>query len=295
MASIDGLIRNGRGLKLIEPAEFPVRHKFLKEHLEEASFSSLVGGMVEQGGVIEAATSEPFDAANAEYYADLLNAGGHAIPAFNSWISDGLKSIEAVDWASALRGETYLIQLMVERYEKGGRYKLGLPFADGVLAYAKELMSGEGKAKGQYIVSQRFLSVIWGDDRSALRRRLLDSAMATDGQIASSFFDVFGSEVSDIDMIRNDQEVVRKLLEPILRRRNSRGLEWLSALLDRHPDLLNDYHPPYDVAQLRARAEEVAGEELEDHMRGPILRIAHRLGLDLPASDVEDPASETKE
>jgi|GEM_PF-5361180 len=295
MASANELIRNGAALKVVGSGEYAEKHEFLKATLDEDTFSSLTGSLVKQGEVIDTAMKEPFDSETGEFYVDLIDAGGHANSAFNSWISDSLKTIDAATWTTALTSKTYLIELVVKRYEKGGRYKLGLPYADGVLDYAKRLIDGEAEAEDPQILSQNFLSVIWGDERAALRRTLLDSAMATDGEIASSFFDVFGSEIADIEMIKNDTDVVRKMFEPIVRKPNLPGLAWLAGLFARDSELLTHYKPKYAVTQFRARVEKAAAEGLEDELADSIRSITKPLGIEIPHSDDDDIASDTKE
>lgn len=295
-ATIDDLISTGAGLKVVSYEDYAEKHDFLKANLQQESFSSLTQSLVNQGMVLDEVRRGAFDPESSVLYVDLLNAGAHENSEFNTWISKNLKAVDVQTWTAAIKGETPLIDLVDVRYEEGGRFKLGLPYADGLEEYAKALIGGQVSPDDPSNLSRKLLNVIWGkSDRSALQRRFLDSALAADGDIAPPFFDVFGDEIADVDMIRSDTNVVRRMFEPIVRKRNQRGLAWLASLFTREPNLLKGYTPQYDFTQLQARVEEVSGEELEEETAELIRTLANALGVEIIEIDEEEVASDSDE
>jgi len=90
-----------------------------------------------------------------------------------------------------------------------------------------------------------------------------------------------------LEEISDDREVVLRLFEPIVRKRNQRGLEWLADLLEKKRDLLVGYEPEYTMTEFRARVEETVRQDTGEDIRAPLERIFEVMGIEieLPKND----------
>jgi len=281
VASIEEIVQSGHTLKLLSSAEYIARHEFLKAELDEDIYTSAVNALVGESDLLTQIREGAFDPDRAELYLDVLGSGGAQDKNFNKWLSDGLKGVDADTWHGSFNDETYLLDLMVERYDRGGKFSLGIAFRDGLQLYTEGVIRGEADPQDPILTSGSFFKVLWKDDRAIARRRLLDSVKEADGVVAPPFFDLFGDEIAELEGISDDREVVLRLFEPIVRKRNQRGLEWLADLLEKKRDLLVGYEPEYAMTEFRARVEETVKQDTGEDIRAPLERIAEVLGIEI--------------
>jgi len=196
VASIEEIVQSGHTLKLLSSAKYIARHEFLKNELDEDIYTSAVNTLVGESDLLTQISDDAFDPDHAGLYLDMLHSSYAKDKNFNKWLSDGLKGVDSDTWHGSFNDETYLLDLIVERYDRGGKFSLGIAFRDGLHLYAEGVIRGEADPQDSILTSGSFFKVLWKDDRTIARRRLLDSVKEADGVVAAPFFDLFGDEIA---------------------------------------------------------------------------------------------------
>lgn len=130
--------------------------------------------------------------------------------------------------------------------------------------------------------------------RSTLRRRLIDLVISKQASIPDVFFDLYGEEIADAALLRDNDEFAQRLLIPLLVERHTRGLQWIAMVLDRSPDFLKDYKPEDTVEEFRHRLRQAVASEADNDAHRAIRSIATSLGIDSESKpeDQRDPTSD---
>lgn len=142
LAAAKSLILAGRGSEVATNSQYLDHQQFLRTSLGADSYSGLVQMLVTEQGLADEISNEPFDPSKSQLYLDVLKSGGASIPAFNNWISDSLKDVDGDTWDSQLQNEGLLLDLLVNRYPLGGKFKLGLAYRDAVKQLVERVTSG---------------------------------------------------------------------------------------------------------------------------------------------------------
>jgi hypothetical protein len=117
--------------------------------------------------------------------------------------------------------------------------------------------------------------------RKTLRRQIVAVAVQKKGQLPTVFFDLYGDEISDKEVLAGTQGVVLNMFTPLLEAQHSRGVEWIADVLEKHSKLLSDCGPKDVVQDFRDRIKLAIEKEkhLDDQVSPHVSRIAKCLGL----------------
>jgi len=273
------VINDGSALEAISTDDFLSKYRELKQKLTDNAYSRLTQDLIADGAILDRIVEASFDHNSSELYHDLLISGSESrlIP----WIVQGLKNLDDSTWHNALSQETFLLDLTVETYTRGGKYSLGIAYRDGIKQYAQDVIAGTSTPGGELITSGEIYKPIWGKDRNTLRRKLLDIAIDARGNIPEEYFIAFGSEIAQTEDIGKDREVVLRLFEPLVESMHLPGMIWLEGLLSTRPEILEDYEPKHALKELRDRVVERHGKTKDPEFLEVFERIAGHLGSDL--------------
>jgi hypothetical protein len=167
------------------------------------------------------------------------------------------------------------------------RLRLPLDYLDALEGHAKEVVKGNVSRAGidrPWGKLPRFLET---DHRKMLCQRLLDVAKEAKGNIPKAFFDLYGEEIVDLDILRSDGRLVSDFFTPMVQNGNARALQWLVDVLSKSPSFLQDYDPQYAVREFEDRVMAKLHVEQDREARTQLEKIAKILGLQ-PKSGQEE-------
>lgn len=221
-----------------------------------------------------------FVAENIELYAPIVEAGECSSSNFGNWCKNGLEGVDESIWRKDLGEECVALQFLLGLRDRGHVAALGHRFSDALEDHGKAL------AKGSEVPSEE-LGMRWADvlellndsTRAMLRERLLKIAIEMDGDISSAFFEVYGMELADPEIVAGDRRSVSNLFSPIVKRKHNAGLAWLIEFLSSNSKFLDDYENPHAVKDFKARVSETASSDLDDESRALIKKLAAALGI----------------
>jgi len=153
-------------------------------------------------------------------------------------------------------------------------------YQDALVAHGKAVV--EGKASPSYLID------FWGElpkplgtgsMRKMLRSGLYEAASNADGKIAPAFFRIYGDEIADTEILREDNRAVSRLFSPLLNNHNAEGLRWIAKLLASHQRFLDKY-PQYTVDDFRDRIRAAISNDQGDEASPTILDIAKTLQIE---------------
>lgn len=286
-ANTELAIEEGNTLDLLTPDRFLKYFKTWRSELDSGAYDKALAELVRNSNLVQTVREKPFSSLAAQVHIDMLQSNASSIEDYSTWLSDSLKEIDTSAWLDALRKETKLLDLLVVRYKRGKKFKLGLEYRDGVHDFAGEVIRGKTKPSSKYIMSRAFLKPVWGGDQETLKQRILNEVETVDGNVAAPFFDVFGPILLDKDLISQDRDVVLDLLEPLVRQRNPRGIKWLTKLFGKYPSLMEGYEPNHVVGEFTDRIAQALDdlENIPDDIAEELIKFANILDIDIPDGD----------
>jgi hypothetical protein len=199
----------------------------------------------------------------------------------NNWLVNGLKSIDKKKWIEELNDECNCIELVLDLISIGIPLDLKTPFQDALFEHASGVTEGEITPKYLYDRWNQLSLALTLTDRKVLRKRLLD-LLKNATTIHPDFFVLYGSEISDPDLIKQDQDILRKVFSPMLvDERNKEGLSWLSKLLEKNPNLFGKYSQQEDLEDLKSRIIKEANSDTKDDSSPIFIHLAKQLKIKL--------------
>jgi len=233
-------VNRGLGPEFLPPETFIKRRQFIMGTLGEEAYLNTVESLIQQADLLEHLQSEDFSPEQSDLYLDILRTDGRRDSKFKSWCIQGLQSIDQETWQAALQLNSKLIELLTEFHPDKDKLKLPLSYLDALAWYGKEVIRSSISIDTSAMEWERLPRFLQPRHRKDLRRRLLDAAKEAEGEIPESFFDLYGEEIVDLNILRSDTRVVSNLFTPIVRKRKARGLQRLVRLLSKSPDFLQD-------------------------------------------------------
>lgn len=261
--------------QFLKPDELPTHWADLLSCFADERFDDLVAEIFPgaEGTLIEGG----FQVSEARLY--LAAVRGDAVSDdLRSWLSDELARLETGTWSKALREGSPLARLTVEILEQTG-LDLGTQFRDALAEFAKSLIKGEPVEPWMVDRGVVLAQALDASQQKSLRDDLYASAKRAGGNIAGSFFDVFGDVLSDPDKLKTDPTVVAELFVPLVRADNRRGIRWMAGFIQEHSGILEDYGSPHSVKDLEQRLDELLDKgEIEEEFRADLDNLRRGLG-----------------
>lgn len=257
----------------------------------DGNFSSLVGRLGQNTNLCELIQDADggFSITQVPLYSAILE-GSESVAKFYEWCASGVEHLSADEWKSDLAGRFTCLQLVVELIDKQRQVSLSTPFADALLQHGASVAKGEHYPPDSLV--QRWPEVIEcfheTGTRKVLAERLLKAAMGMDGKPTPMYFDLYGTEISDVGTLTTQEEVVSQLLSPLVRERNVRGLHWAIDLFKAHPDFLQKVSTDHTVEEFEARLRNCVSDAIDDEAQPLIAEIAaicHIERLAVPEAD----------
>ena len=231
--------------------------------------------------LIDKILSKDFSVSHGFLYSSIIRNIANNRSDFTKWLVDGLKSIDKKKWIDELHEECNCIELVIDLIKADATLGLTTSFQDALLEYAKEVMEGKNRPKYLFDRWNQLPIALTLTDRKVLRKKILD-LLKDATVIHSDFFVLYGSEILDSDLIKQDQEIVRKVFSAkFVDKRNKEGVSWLSKLLEENPNLLVKYSQQEDLEDMKSRVMKEANNVPKDDVSPIFVRLAQQLKIKL--------------
>jgi hypothetical protein len=250
----------------------------LADEIADDNFDDLVAQLIKSDRRAYG-PQDDFNPSDARLYSAWARAGLIDEGDFQKWCQNGIKDVDRQSWLKHLKTGGYLIRLMVDLLERGVELEPGLGYQDALSDHGKSLLSAPSVPKSIQGRTNYLTVPLSVTARRMLSRRLYDSAVAADGDIAPGFLEVYGGEVFNTDFLPHVRDAPYRLFTPILSKRNAPALSVLADLLEGNPKVMENFDS--DTAEdFRLRLRDALDGDAEDEASTPIGRIAEALNVE---------------
>jgi hypothetical protein len=254
--------------------------------LGQEEFDELIVTLVKDTSLVNDVSGPEFDLTQCGLYAAIVRAQGREGRQFRKWCAAALGEIDGATWQRELQEEGDLVELVVDLIDNGFKGALGDAYQDALVEHGKSVIGGGRLPEYLFDHWQKLPRVLRSHARKMLRARLCEAAEAVDGKVTQGFFDLYGKEISDPVILRDDGKMVSHLFTPLLKSRNVAGLRWIAGVFAANPDLLDEYDPKYAVDDFRDRLRTALADRADDEAYPLIQHIARAVGVTEP-EDIE--------
>ncbi|NOY72247.1 MAG: hypothetical protein GXP14_07695 [Gammaproteobacteria bacterium] len=256
----------------------------LDDDENKVRFEELIGYLCEKSSFADYVMQETDDGFNYEdaglYF---VISDNFQSDSFRDWCRSGIEVLSSKAWEKELDNNGYALMLMRTLVEKGRGVSLTTPYQDALVSHAEKVIEGRAVPPDDLVLHREkiFIGLGEGDARTVLRRRLRDVVMIYRGKINKAFFELYGDEISDPEILNEDSKVVAKLFSPLIQERNIGGIRWMDGVISNHQDLLDKCDDTIAVGDFyeRLQSELINQVDEEDEAHTLICNIASILGL----------------
>jgi len=214
--------------------------------------------------LIDELVKEEFDPGEAGLYLVLAEAGGLKRRKFANWCLAALKAMEKDDWVEHLKAEDDVISLLLELVDAAAVDDLGIAYEDALLHNARQVAGGEATVESRIDEWHLLLAPLSPDAADVLKRNILDVATELGGGLQDDFFEAYGPEIQDRDLLLRNPSVIYRLFIPLVDDRKQVGLKWLRETLDASPDLLSVHSDSNGSRTLTRRIDAALGDQADE-------------------------------
>ncbi len=218
------------------------------------------------------------------------------IVSFLTWCKDGLGKMDATAWETDLEGTCECVWLACNLADRGITLKLTTHLADALAEHAKSLAAGEHIPEEAVLERwQDLFGYLDGNVRKNLRLRLLGVAVDADGSLHEAFFQVYGGEIVDSEVLSRNDKTVPSLFEPLVRIDNVPGLRWMKDLFENNGTVLDGISSESEVEAFKTRLADRLSSGGENEAQTLVEKIAQSLGIKIAEDESEIYESEGDE
>jgi len=211
------------------------------------------------------------DAGNARLYTAVVLSHDHKQEEFLLQVGKLLGALDKTIWMSDLENKGQLGKLVQLLQKIAARIVLRDPYLDALVDYAVKVMNGNiGNA---YPVTEwtAMLSTLHPSLRVRFKEILIKAAMAVRGAVKDQFFEFFGPELIDIEVLSKIDDLVAELFTPLVESRNVKGLSWIASVIEANNGGLDGFKNSNAIDELRMRLT-TALRELRGHAAEPAIQ-----------------------
>lgn len=173
----------------------------------------------------------------APLYRVIVNSAGGGCSEFYDWCRQKLGALDKSDWQADMDNQCEYIRLALSLTHHNGGIHLTTNLADALEENAVQVAKAECEPDDQLIENAfKALSLLETGAREALRQRLLNIAIDTNGNLAVPFLQMYGSVICTVKPISENKRVLNGCFDPIVQRRNVPCLKWLVNFFESNDD-----------------------------------------------------------
>ena len=196
-----------------------------------------------------------------------------------TWIDHGLDGVSADVWAAQILEDGELIALLSQIRKKVPAILMGVKYLDALTTIANQLADGQSPGKRSMEKWPEYFEPLKQDLRITFQEKVLDIAKQKNGNISPGFFTIFQPEAFKLNMLKDDDEVVKKLFIPLLMNRNLPGLLLISKLISENGNRLDKLGAKHNVAEFEERVQEALQQHKDDLSDTAVKQIAAQLNI----------------
>jgi hypothetical protein len=271
-ACLEILINRNLVPMLFSLDDLVVRWAFIRNQIDAGerqgpALDQIVRSLVTNPDIEAKIMGEEFDQSKGWLYSSMARANLPDSARFSKWCEKGLAALAVETWNQELQSRGDLIQLTIDLCEKGAPITLGAHYFDSIAEQSMVLITGDESSKWLFDRWQTLQVPLPQFRKNLLREKMLDLASNAGGKTSDIFFDRCGAELSDSELLKQNNRVVAGLFAKLIDSRHEKGLTWLAGVFRAHGNFLLGYEPAYALQDFEDR---VRGA-IEKESAGPIL------------------------
>jgi len=263
---------------------------------DDSCFGSLLAKLATEHnlcqGIQEA--EKGFSPEDAELYWTIVAQADGAIDTFLKWCKDGLRRMDATAWGADLQGTCDCVRLACSLADKGATPKLTTHLGDALVAdHARSLAAGKHVPEEAVLKRwQDLLGYLDENVRNTLRPHLLLVAVDVGGDIQEAFFQMYGDEIADSEILSGNDKTVPNLFAALVEKNNMSGLRWLKGFFESNKAFLGSVSSKIDVSAFETRLRDRLISGGDGEAQRLVEEIAEILGVERPEDESEADDSE---
>jgi|GEM_PF-4626318 len=238
----------------------------------------LLAGIEDKAPLVVSIIGSEFDTQLSDLYLSVLR---HADPdlgrAISDWSVRGTRAQDAATWKAEIERPAGLLALARYLAEQGYQIYLSDAFRSALLSFAAEVAAGSHPPTGEPEDWAAYFSLLDPDGRMMWRDELYELAKQRSGEIAPTFFSIFGEELAGSESACSDQAFVSHLVVPLLTKRHLAGLIWWRQFMRVHPGWAGSLRDRYrGVLRAALFEQENSDDAAAEQIRGAIRDLDFR-------------------
>ena len=263
--------------ELVKANWFIIRGILRKKKRDSQSFEAFLKRLPGLDNLIAGVIDGTFRVSESGLYLAILRSSTDT--SLVPWCASSLPDINRDTWTKEIRPRGDLVQLVIELKKRGASLTLGSAYLDALVTYAESVAKD---SKG--VLPNGFWDALFGlldtEQRELFLSRTYDVLLQSDGEASTNFFDVFGSMLSNSDLLANEPGFIERVCRPVLDSDNERGLIWVADTAESNPTLLIGSKEQAAANDFKDRVRQRFKEIPDDApILPPLRRIATILGI----------------
>ena len=267
------LLSESTRIKEVDPSFILTNWIIIKNNLLEENWHKFLGSVIRKTLLLTNLQDQQFDINLSPQIQEIISYGkSKIIIDFSNKIIEQIREAITKDiWLTELKKPSSILFLLIRKlHENSYLVNLGLPFAEALIEFGKNILSGNI----QDCINTDYFSYIGSEnDRKYLHSQLLSTLVEFKGNIPSIFFECFGRELMDMEVINNKNIFIENCVIPLLDQNNIEGLQWFAEILEANPNIFINNSANYSVEILKTKVAEKLKEELENNLREILNKI----------------------
>jgi hypothetical protein len=265
----------------------------LNDDASKLRFQMLVGKLAKTNelcGAIQA-SDNGFSRSDSLLYLEILRGVQDTTPEFAEWCRAGLRRLSEEDWKADLSENHACCALCIELSKLGFPTRLRNSFSDALQDHANSVVSGTD-------LPPEWIQKAWptvldcieeSGTRKVLRERLVETAVAADGNLSDEFFEMYGSEIAEPTALAANDRVLSHFFSVLVKEKHIRGLAWLDEFASEHPGFIGTVKAEHTAQEFTNRLQTFVDEPEDHEATVTIESIAAHFGIvPTPGSDESD-------
>lgn len=232
---------------------------------------ALIDGIDKDGSFTKFMMDKPVRPDNARLFHALCLANTVMSDELVVYIEKSLSELDKTIWIADMESVGHLGKFVRLLFDKATKARLKTNYLDGLVDYGRKVIKGNvtnAYAEGDWNAK---LSMLYDSLRNRFKGMLLDTAIEMNGAVNDQFFDVFGKELADMDLLKNSKDVAGKLFATFVVNKNIKGLHWVTSIIAANNGGLEGFSDVDGIVEFKMRLTEamrnVVGDAAEPHFK----------------------------
>lgn len=253
---------------------------FIKS-LDETQLTNFLSNLKENTNLQEDINSRDFDIKYSGLYSYLIQIHSAKDTTFRNLIKKGLRGIKKEQWIQHINSNSFTIRVLLGMIDLNYKMDLGVDFKEALSDLVKSVLLEDMSEINLSVEEFNKLPIALKEHlRKNLKRSIRIHAENHKNPIPSKFFELFGDEILDHELLKESDGVINLFFIPLIIQRNYDGLLWLERLININVKEINNYKPKEYVQEMKDRLSKSVEDDPNDESSPIIKRIAIALGIE---------------